>query len=360
MRVDGKWRSRGFVHDHIRGFAPDARQAHQRGAVLRYSAVKLVAQHNRQGINIFCFVAIKPDGFDVIANARFAQRSHFFRAVGLAEQCLGCLLTPLSVACADKTTATRSVKLLVKASSVCGVGSAAERRSKNRGISAFFMRGTLASLPRQRKLVAGRWPCSLCPMRYNYLMSDVIALPQDFQLVLRPNALSRDGFIILMMVFAAICLVAGGFFLAIGAWPVFGFFGLDILILYLAFRINYRRARRYEMLEMRDGRLVLSKVTATGKVRDWVFDPYWVRVRLEKVASILRFSDLFLSSHGQKLLWAGFLPLPSVALWQPRWSTHCRVSGPVASDFTCQNSHSFRLFWHVARKVPAWDKQKNV
>ena len=78
-------------------------------------------------------------------------------------------------------------------------------------------------------------------MRYIHPMSDVIALPQDFQLVLRPNvSLSRDGFIILMVVFAAICLVAGGFFLAIGAWPVFGFFGLDILFLYLAFRINYR------------------------------------------------------------------------------------------------------------------------
>jgi hypothetical protein len=38
------------------------------------------------------------------------------------------------------------------------------------------------------------------------------------------------------------------------------------------------------------------------------------------------------------------VPLPSVALWQPRWSTHCRVSELVASDFTCQNSHSFCLF----------------
>ena len=94
------------------------------------------------------------------------------------------------------------------------------------------------------------------------------------------------------MVFTAICLVAGGFFLAIGAWPVFGFFGLDIPFLYLAFRINYRRARRYEMLEMRDGRLVLSKVTATGKVRDWVFDPYWVRVRLEKVITFLDFTRM--------------------------------------------------------------------
>ena len=140
-------------------------------------------------------------------------------------------------------------------------------------------------------------------------MSDVIALPQDFQLVLRPNvSLSRDGFIILMVVFAAICLVAGGFFLALGAWPVFGFFGLDILLLYLAFRINYRRARRYEMLEMRDGQLVLSKVTPAGKVRYWVFDPYWVRVRLEQSRVDPKLpGDLFLSSHGQKVAVGGFL-----------------------------------------------------
>ena len=140
-------------------------------------------------------------------------------------------------------------------------------------------------------------------------MSNNIALPQNFQLMLRPNvSMSRDGFVILMVVFAAICLLAGGFFLVIGAWPVFGFFGLDILLLYLAFRINYRQARRYETLEMRDGRLILSKVTATGKVRDWVFDPYWVRVRLEKNRADPDIpGDLFLSSHGQKVALGGFL-----------------------------------------------------
>ena len=75
----------------------------------------------------------------------------------------------------------------------------------------------------------------------------ITTLPDNFQLVLRPNiSLSRQGFTILMVLFAAICLVAGGFFLAIGAWPVFGFFGLDILLLYWAFRVNYRRGRRYE------------------------------------------------------------------------------------------------------------------
>jgi uncharacterized membrane protein len=32
-----------------------------------------------------------------------------------------------------------------------------------------------------------------------------------------------------------VCFVFGGFFIAIGAWPVFGFLGLDVLIVYLAF-----------------------------------------------------------------------------------------------------------------------------
>ena len=141
------------------------------------------------------------------------------------------------------------------------------------------------------------------------IMYDITTLPDNFQLVLRPNiSLSRQGFTILMVLFAAICLVAGGFFLAIGAWPVFGFFGLDILLLYWAFRVNYRRGRRYEMLEMRDGRLVLSKVTPGGQVRDWAFDPYWVRIRLEKnrVDPDIP-GDLFLSSHGQKVTLGGFL-----------------------------------------------------
>ena len=35
-------------------------------------------------------------------------------------------------------------------------------------------------------------------------------------------------------------------FLLIGAWPVFGFLGLDVLLIYIAFRANFRAARAYE------------------------------------------------------------------------------------------------------------------
>jgi len=38
------------------------------------------------------------------------------------------------------------------------------------------------------------------------------------------------------------------FFLIMGAWPVFGFFGLDALLIYWAFRINYARAAAYEVV----------------------------------------------------------------------------------------------------------------
>ena len=47
-----------------------------------------------------------------------------------------------------------------------------------------------------------------------------------------------------MLALGLISLAVGIGFVAIGAWPVFGFFGLDVALVYLAFRLNYRGARR--------------------------------------------------------------------------------------------------------------------
>ena len=108
-------------------------------------------------------------------------------------------------------------------------------------------------------------------------------LPDDFDLVLRPNmSLSRRGFFWLMVFFTAISVIVGGYFWSLGAWPVFGFFGLDVALLYGAFRLNYRYGKRYETLSMADEKLVFSQVTALGAARQWEFDPYWVRVTLER------------------------------------------------------------------------------
>ncbi|MDF3155285.1 DUF2244 domain-containing protein [Mesorhizobium sp. XAP10] len=61
-----------------------------------------------------------------------------------------------------------------------------------------------------------------------------------FQALLTPHrSLGRTGFFVLMGALLFGWLVTGAFFLSRGAWPVFGFFGLDVAAVYIAFRINY-------------------------------------------------------------------------------------------------------------------------
>ena len=68
--------------------------------------------------------------------------------------------------------------------------------------------------------------------------------PKLFSAVLTPHrSLSRSGFLCLMLIAGGIGFVTGVVFLLAGAWPVFGFCGLDVLLLYWAFQVNYRRAK---------------------------------------------------------------------------------------------------------------------
>ncbi|CAI8188435.1 MAG: Uncharacterised protein [Alphaproteobacteria bacterium] len=134
-------------------------------------------------------------------------------------------------------------------------------------------------------------------------------LPDNFDLVLRPNmSLSRRGFLWLMIFFTAIMVIVGGYFWSLGAWPVFGFFGLDVALLYVAFRLNYRYGKRYETLSMEEEKLIFSQVTPLGAARKWEFDPYWVRVTLERFgAQGEEIGALILSSHGKYVSVGAFL-----------------------------------------------------
>ena len=75
--------------------------------------------------------------------------------------------------------------------------------------------------------------------------NDLIREPTIFSAVLTPHrSLSRKGFLALMLVAGGISLVTGTTFLLAGAWPVFGFCGLDVLLLYWALKLSYRRRKR--------------------------------------------------------------------------------------------------------------------
>ena len=131
--------------------------------------------------------------------------------------------------------------------------------------------------------------------------------PTIFSAVLTPHrSLGRVGFLVLMTVFGGVSFVAGMVFLFDGAWPIFGFFGLDVLLLYLAFRLNYRQAAAYEQVTVTPTALKVRKVSHRGASREWVLNPLWVK--LDKVAhEEFGIERLFLVSRGTQLAIANFL-----------------------------------------------------
>lgn len=125
-------------------------------------------------------------------------------------------------------------------------------------------------------------------------------------IILYPHrSLSPKGFLILMLCIIFVSFSIGAFFMLKGAWPVFGFFGLDVLLVYIAFKVNYHDAKRYEKIRLWENSLIIKKKSDNGKSNTWKFNPYWVRLEMKKSQS--RSSDLNLSSHGKTISIGSFL-----------------------------------------------------
>jgi uncharacterized membrane protein len=131
--------------------------------------------------------------------------------------------------------------------------------------------------------------------------------PAIFSAILTPHrSLSPTGFLIFMLVLGGLSFAAGVSFLMMGAWPVFGFFGLDVLLVYWAFRINYRAARAYEEVTVTASELRLRKVSHHGRVSQWTLNPLWVRLDQDEQDEY-GIERLFLVSQGRRVPIGGCL-----------------------------------------------------
>lgn len=131
--------------------------------------------------------------------------------------------------------------------------------------------------------------------------------PTIFSAVITPHrSLGKTGFLVLMWTVAGISFAAGTLFLMAGAWPVFGFFGLDVALIYWAFRSNYRAAASYELVTVTASELTVRKVSHRGKAREWTFNPLWVRLDRE-IIDDFGLQALFLVSRERRLAIAGAL-----------------------------------------------------
>ena len=108
-----------------------------------------------------------------------------------------------------------------------------------------------------------------------------------FSIILHPHrSLSPRAFLILMGFIAGVSFITGMVFLLMGAWPVLGFFGLDVLAIYIAFKMNFKSGKRYEIVEIRGSDLTVKSVLPNGQSSESVFQAYWSRILLDK--NILR------------------------------------------------------------------------
>jgi uncharacterized membrane protein len=84
-----------------------------------------------------------------------------------------------------------------------------------------------------------------------------------------------------------------------------GFFGLDVLVIYIAFKLNYRSGRLYETVDLTPGRFTLTRVHPSGRQEQFDCNPYWARVSLREWPDGR--TALSVVSQGKELAFGRFL-----------------------------------------------------
>ena len=132
--------------------------------------------------------------------------------------------------------------------------------------------------------------------------------PTLFSAILTPHRSLGGGAIrAVMLAVAGIGVAAGALFLTIGAWPVSGFFGLDVVLVGWALQASCRTAKAFEEVLVTASELKVRKVSHRGQMAEWTLNPLWVKLDCE-VDEDYGMRRLSLVSHGRLLPIANFLP----------------------------------------------------
>lgn len=129
----------------------------------------------------------------------------------------------------------------------------------------------------------------------------------QFEALLQPaRSLSPKGFRLLMLVAGSFALLIGMAFFLKGAWPVLGFCGLELALLYVAFRISFASSNRWEKLTLTNQAFTVTRGGPATDPGTWEFQPQWLQVSMDDPPG--HESQLQIKSHGKGLVIGRFLP----------------------------------------------------
>jgi uncharacterized membrane protein len=134
--------------------------------------------------------------------------------------------------------------------------------------------------------------------------------PTIFSAEITPHrSLNGAGFLAAMLVFTAASLALVVMFVTAGAWPVAGFLGLDVALVYFAFKVNFRRADAQELVRVTASTLSVRRISHKGEVAEFTLNPLWVRLHRD-IDPDYGMQRLILVSRGKSLTVAEHLSPP--------------------------------------------------
>ena len=122
-----------------------------------------------------------------------------------------------------------------------------------------------------------------------------------------PKSLRPKGASLVLIILGGFGFVISLSFMVFGAWPVFGFMALDVLLIYIAFQAQYRRSDRGEEITISNDKIEIKYFKGGSCVKTILLNKYWAK--LEHFNSFNRQSKLMFSSHGKFSEIGGFLSL---------------------------------------------------
>ncbi len=119
--------------------------------------------------------------------------------------------------------------------------------------------------------------------------------------VLTPHrSLSQRGFARLLGGFALLNMGVSVMFVLQGAYPVAAFLALDVFVLWLAFRLNYKAGQEEERVRVARRYLHIFRRDPKGRAAHWVVSPTWAQVTTDATA-------VRISSAGKTVIVGRFL-----------------------------------------------------
>jgi len=130
-----------------------------------------------------------------------------------------------------------------------------------------------------------------------------------FEALITPHrSLSRRGLHIIIGCTCTVSFCVTALFWWLGAWPIAGFNGAEVLLAMVLLRAHAQSARASEFVVLTESELRIQKTDNRGARTEQVMPSAWIGLSLEERAG--RTPGLYLSAHGRRLEIAAALGEP--------------------------------------------------